>query len=304
MNADPISLLRPALDQTLKPVEAARHAPGLLYTSPELYALEKDRIFIVIHSLDRLQFNILEHQFTLEDICCLDLFGGTRRQIEIADAQVDYQRFQLEAASITLATNVVVTAIQEASLRAQLAATEEIVAGRKLRLARGLRVFVPRARREAIIATETMPLKFERVVANAQQDRITFAVGNIVSANLQRRRDTGPTVSVSDMDDVGPVYADHDRCGHAHVRRVPQGLQDGVGHRAVRLVHTGEHWKHHASNQERELLHRQLGEAHGQVVPDRGGVQRYLTGPSLDSGIGADVVPEVRRVPRVAQDLE
>lgn len=46
MNADPISLLRPALDQTLKPVEAARHAPGLLYTSPELYALEKDRIFM------------------------------------------------------------------------------------------------------------------------------------------------------------------------------------------------------------------------------------------------------------------
>lgn len=61
----------------------------------------------------------------------LDLFGGTRRQIEIADAQVNYQRFQLEAASITLATNVVVTAIQEASLRAQLAATEEIVAGRR-----------------------------------------------------------------------------------------------------------------------------------------------------------------------------
>ena len=61
----------------------------------------------------------------------LDIFGGTRRQIEAADAQATYQRFQLEAAYLTIAANVVVAAIQEASFRAQLTATEEIVAMRR-----------------------------------------------------------------------------------------------------------------------------------------------------------------------------
>ena len=56
-----------------------------------------------------------------------DVFGGTRRQVESAEAQKDYQRFQLEAAYLTLTSNVVVAAVQEAGLRAQLAATEDIV---------------------------------------------------------------------------------------------------------------------------------------------------------------------------------
>ncbi|WGF87520.1 efflux transporter outer membrane subunit [Marinivivus vitaminiproducens] len=63
----------------------------------------------------------------------LDIIGGTRRQVEAAVAQADYQRFQLEAAYVTLGTNIVVTAIQEASLRAQIEASEAIVAtGRRL----------------------------------------------------------------------------------------------------------------------------------------------------------------------------
>ena len=52
-----------------------------------------------------------------------DLFGGTRRQVEIAKAQEESTRFQLEATYLTLSTNVVVAAIQEASLRGQIAAT-------------------------------------------------------------------------------------------------------------------------------------------------------------------------------------
>lgn len=57
----------------------------------------------------------------------LDIFGGERRQIEASEAQADFQRFQLEAAYLTLTSNVVAAAIQEASLRAQIAATQEIV---------------------------------------------------------------------------------------------------------------------------------------------------------------------------------
>src|SRR5262249_45547372 len=57
----------------------------------------------------------------------LDVFGGTRRQTESVHALADAQQFQLEATCLTLAANVVTTAIQEASLRAQLAATNDIV---------------------------------------------------------------------------------------------------------------------------------------------------------------------------------
>jgi NodT family efflux transporter outer membrane factor (OMF) lipoprotein len=56
-----------------------------------------------------------------------DVFGGTRRRIEQLVAQADYQRFQLEASYLTLTSNVVVAAIQEASLRGQIAATQDIV---------------------------------------------------------------------------------------------------------------------------------------------------------------------------------
>ena len=57
----------------------------------------------------------------------LDAFGAIRRQIEGFEAQADYQRFQLEGTFLTLASNVVTTAIQEASLRAQISATQEII---------------------------------------------------------------------------------------------------------------------------------------------------------------------------------
>jgi len=56
-----------------------------------------------------------------------DVFGGTRRAVEAAKAQEEGTRFQLEAAYLTLSSNVVVTAVQEASLRGQIAATERLL---------------------------------------------------------------------------------------------------------------------------------------------------------------------------------
>ena len=56
-----------------------------------------------------------------------DVFGGNRRQVEALQAQADFQRFQLEATYITLTSNVVAAAIQEASLRAQVSATLTII---------------------------------------------------------------------------------------------------------------------------------------------------------------------------------
>jgi NodT family efflux transporter outer membrane factor (OMF) lipoprotein len=56
-----------------------------------------------------------------------DVFGGTRREVESLMATAELQRFQLEAAYLTLTSNVVAAAVQEASLRGQIAATEEII---------------------------------------------------------------------------------------------------------------------------------------------------------------------------------
>jgi NodT family efflux transporter outer membrane factor (OMF) lipoprotein len=57
----------------------------------------------------------------------LDIFGGIRRQVESLGATLEGQRFQLEAVYLTLTSSVVSAAIQEALLRAQIAATQEII---------------------------------------------------------------------------------------------------------------------------------------------------------------------------------
>ena len=56
-----------------------------------------------------------------------DVFGLNRRAVESLAAQEEAQRFQLEATYLTLASNVVAAAIQQAALRAQVDATAEIV---------------------------------------------------------------------------------------------------------------------------------------------------------------------------------
>jgi NodT family efflux transporter outer membrane factor (OMF) lipoprotein len=57
----------------------------------------------------------------------LDVWGRNRRAVEALEAQTDAQRYQFEAAYLALTTNVVVAAIQEATLRAQLQAVEKVV---------------------------------------------------------------------------------------------------------------------------------------------------------------------------------
>jgi len=57
----------------------------------------------------------------------VDVFGGTRRQIEATEAQADYQRFELEAAYLTLTSNVVTAYVQAASLHGQIVATLDII---------------------------------------------------------------------------------------------------------------------------------------------------------------------------------
>jgi NodT family efflux transporter outer membrane factor (OMF) lipoprotein len=56
-----------------------------------------------------------------------DVLGLNRRQVESLAAQADVQRLALEATYVTLASNVVAAAIQEACVRAQIQATRRII---------------------------------------------------------------------------------------------------------------------------------------------------------------------------------
>jgi len=65
----------------------------------------------------------------------LDFFGRARRDLESLRAQREYRRFVLEATYLTLAANVVTTAVAEASLREQILATEQLIESSGKRLA-------------------------------------------------------------------------------------------------------------------------------------------------------------------------
>jgi NodT family efflux transporter outer membrane factor (OMF) lipoprotein len=60
-----------------------------------------------------------------------DVFGGTSRQVEALAATEEAQRFQVEAVYLTLTANVVVAAVTEAAMQAEIAADEESVRTRR-----------------------------------------------------------------------------------------------------------------------------------------------------------------------------
>jgi NodT family efflux transporter outer membrane factor (OMF) lipoprotein len=57
-----------------------------------------------------------------------DVFGGGRRALEASRAQLEATRFELIATYVTLSSNVVNTAVQEAALRGQIAASDRLLA--------------------------------------------------------------------------------------------------------------------------------------------------------------------------------
>jgi NodT family efflux transporter outer membrane factor (OMF) lipoprotein len=71
------------------------------------------------------QFSLVTNQLTVSFEP--DIWGANFRAVENLDAVTEQQLFQLEAAYLTLTSNVVTTAIQEASLRGQIAATQRII---------------------------------------------------------------------------------------------------------------------------------------------------------------------------------
>jgi NodT family efflux transporter outer membrane factor (OMF) lipoprotein len=65
----------------------------------------------------------------------LDLAGANRRALEALAAGIDYQQYELEAARLTLAGNVVTAVIRRASLVRQIALSERILEGETRQLA-------------------------------------------------------------------------------------------------------------------------------------------------------------------------
>jgi NodT family efflux transporter outer membrane factor (OMF) lipoprotein len=70
-------------------------------------------------------FNLYTPQVSVSYIP--DLFGANRRQVESLQAQAEASGDEYDAAYLTLAANVVTAAVQEAGLRAQIAATRQII---------------------------------------------------------------------------------------------------------------------------------------------------------------------------------
>jgi NodT family efflux transporter outer membrane factor (OMF) lipoprotein len=120
-----------------------------------------------------------------------DVFGGNRRQVESLAAQAEAQRLALEATYITLASNVVSAAIQEASLRAQIQATQQIIAADQkslqvlrdqFKLGYAMRIDVAAQETALAQAKATLPplqLQFEQT-----RDLIRALVGNLPNQDV------------------------------------------------------------------------------------------------------------------------
>jgi NodT family efflux transporter outer membrane factor (OMF) lipoprotein len=99
-------------------------APGVQGNGTSIVAYQNPSPTTTVHN-QPLYYNF--HTATLTVGFVPDVFGANRRKVELLDAQAQLQRFELEATYVSLASNVVAAAIQEAATRAEIKATEAIV---------------------------------------------------------------------------------------------------------------------------------------------------------------------------------
>src|ERR1700722_10776077 len=120
-----------------------------------------------------------------------DVFGANTRQVESLAARTDAQRFALEATYITLISNVVGAAIQEASLRAQIAATQQIIDADakslqvlldQFRLGQAMRIDVA-AQEAALAQAETLLPPLQKQLEQTR-DLIRALVGNLPNQDV------------------------------------------------------------------------------------------------------------------------
>jgi len=114
----------------------------------------------------------------------LDIFGASRRQVEALRAQADYQRWEFEAARLALSANVVTTAVNIASLHAQIGALADIVASERDQLKVVQRQFdAGAASRSDVLAQQTQVAENEALLPGLEkqlaqaQHRLAVLVG-------------------------------------------------------------------------------------------------------------------------------
>ena len=120
-----------------------------------------------------------------------DVFGVNRRTVESLQAQADSQRFQVEATYLTLSSNVVTAAIQEALLRGQIQANQEIVKEEtealtilKRQLELGQVAGADVAAQEALLAQAQAALPPLQKQLDQQRDLLNALVGHFPSEDI------------------------------------------------------------------------------------------------------------------------
>ncbi len=123
-----------------------------------------------------------------------DVLGLNRRTVESLEAQSESQRFQLEAAYISLTSNVVAAAVQEASLRAQIAATREMIDSntrildlQRNQLAKGSASRLDIAAQESQLAQVTATLPPLQKQLAVQRNLLTALAGKFPSEEISEK---------------------------------------------------------------------------------------------------------------------
>jgi NodT family efflux transporter outer membrane factor (OMF) lipoprotein len=135
-----------------------------------------------------------------------DVWGANRRAVESLQAQADTELFMLEATWLTLTSNVVAATIQEASLRGQVAATEETIRvetnllkilhrQQDLGQAAGADV----AAQEAVLAQAELLLPPLRKQLAVQRDALTALAGKLPSEEIAQTFDLAGMTLPADL---------------------------------------------------------------------------------------------------------
>jgi NodT family efflux transporter outer membrane factor (OMF) lipoprotein len=139
----------------------------------------------------QLLYNLYEAQLNV--IWTPDIFGANRRQIESLQAQADARRFELEATYLALTANVVSAAVEEASLRAQLAAAEDVIKleGDALEIVRhqnasGQVAGAAVAAQEAALAQAQQTLPQLQKQLSQQRDLLTALSGRLPAEEIEQ----------------------------------------------------------------------------------------------------------------------
>lgn len=140
------------------------------------------------------EFSLITHQLTVSFVP--DVWGGNARQVENLDAVTEQQLFQLEAAYLTLTSNVVAAAIQEASLRGQITETKRVIGierrlldilKRQFEAGQAAKADVL-AQEAALAAAEQLLPPLEKQLA-VQRDLLTALAGQLSSDEVAQKFD-------------------------------------------------------------------------------------------------------------------